>query len=204
MLKAMANIVAALIVLPAVGWHWAESWMIGRERSFSGWSQSFALVPGLLGQYLRRAFYRWVLDRCGRDVVIGFGTVISHPTARLGDRVYVGAYCVLGDVTLEDNVLLASGVSVANGTAQHGIQRLDIPIRDQPGSLPRVTIGEDTWVGERATVLADVGRHCVVGAGSVVTEPIPDYTIAVGVPARVIRDRRADTTQQNAPHDRTP
>jgi hypothetical protein len=43
--------------------------------------------------------------------------------------------------------------------------------------------------GDRAVVMADVGRHCVIGAGSVVTRPIPDYAVAVGVPARVVRYR---------------
>ncbi|MBN1912030.1 MAG: hypothetical protein JW818_20070, partial [Pirellulales bacterium] len=45
--------------------------------------------------------------------------------------------------------------------------------------------------------LADVGRHCVIGAGAVVTEPIPDYAVAVGVPARVIRYRKASTEQMS-------
>jgi acetyltransferase-like isoleucine patch superfamily enzyme len=76
-----------------------------------------------------------------------------------------------------------------NGAEQHGIGRLDVPIREQPGVWPRVTIGRDSWVGDRAIVLADVGKHCVIGAGSVVTRPIPDYAIAVGAPARVIRSR---------------
>jgi acetyltransferase-like isoleucine patch superfamily enzyme len=86
-------------------------------------------------------------------------------------------------------VLLGSRVSIVNGGSQHGIDRLDIPIRDQPGVFPRVTIGRDTWIGEGATVLADVGSHCVIGAGSLVTRPIPDYAIAVGVPAKVVRFR---------------
>jgi virginiamycin A acetyltransferase len=86
-------------------------------------------------------------------------------------------------------VLLGSHVSVINGGGQHGIERLDIPIREQPGSYPRVTIGRDTWIGDRSIVLADVGQHCVVGAGSVVIKPVPDYAIAVGNPARVIRFR---------------
>jgi len=189
--KVTANFLALLVVLPVAALYAIEARVLGAERSFAGWSQAMALAPGLLGEYLRRAFYRLVLSGCGRDAVIGFGTIISHPTARIGSRVYVGAYCCLGDVTLEDNVLLASGVSVANGAAQHGIERLDVPIRDQPGSLPRVTIGEDTWIGERATVLADVGRHCVIGAGAVVAEPIADYAIAVGVPAKVVRYRNS-------------
>src|SRR5262249_7240020 len=104
--------------------------------------------------------------------------------------VYIGPYCVLGAVTLEDDVLLGSQVSVMNGAAQHGIDRLDIPIRDQPGTWPRVTVGCDSWIGDRAVVQADVGQHCVVGAGAVVTKPIPDYAIAAGVPARVLRSRK--------------
>jgi virginiamycin A acetyltransferase len=78
---------------------------------------------------------------------------------------------------------------VINGGSQHGIERLDLPIREQPGRWPRVTIGRDSWVGDRTVVLADVGHHCVVGAGSVVTKPLPDFAIAVGVPAKVIRYR---------------
>jgi acetyltransferase-like isoleucine patch superfamily enzyme len=115
--------------------------------------------------------------------------IFSHPTARVGRAVYVGPYCCLGDVTLEDDVLLGSHVSVANGSSQHGTERLDVPIREQPGSWPRVTVGRNSWVGERAVVLADVGRHCVIGAGAVVTSAVPDYAVAVGVPAKVIRFR---------------
>ena len=59
----------------------------------------------------------------------------------------------------------------------------------QPGERRLVRIGEGTWVGSAAVVMADVGRHCVIGAGSVVTKPIPDYSIAAGVPAVVIRSR---------------
>jgi acetyltransferase-like isoleucine patch superfamily enzyme len=62
-------------------------------------------------------------------------------------------------------------------------------VREQPGVWPRVTVGRDSWVGDRAVVMADVGRHCVVGAGSVVTKPLPDYAVAVGVPAKVVRYR---------------
>jgi virginiamycin A acetyltransferase len=188
-LKAIADLVALIIVAPAYVMYRLSEAMLGGERAFPGWSQAWSLVPGLTGIYLRRAFYRRVLPRCGDGACISFGTIISHPTAELGRNVYVGAYCCLGDVTLEDDVLLSSHVSVTNGAGQHGIDRLDVPVREQPGVWPRVTIGRDSWIGERAVVMADVGRHCVIGAGSVVTKPIPDYAIAVGVPARVIRYR---------------
>jgi len=181
--------VATLIVLPAFLLYRLGGLAMGAERAFPGWSQTMSLIPGFSGVYLRRAFYRLVLTRCDRGVSIGFGTVISHPWAELGRNVYTGAYCSLGDVNLGDDVLLGSHVSVINGGGQHGIDRLDVPIREQPGVFPKITIGRDTWIGERSTVLADVGKHCVIGAGSVVTKPIPDYAIALGTPARILRYR---------------
>jgi virginiamycin A acetyltransferase len=188
-LKAAANVTAFVLVLPAVLLYWLAALLVGPDRAFPGWSQAFSLIPGLTGVTLRRAFYKCVLRRCGDDACISFGTVFSHPTAEVGRTVYVGPFCVVGHVTLEDDVLLGSHVSVSNGGEQHGIARLDVPIREQPGRWVRVTIGRDSWVGDRAVVLADVGKQCVVGAGSVVTKPLPDYAIAVGSPARVLRYR---------------
>jgi acetyltransferase-like isoleucine patch superfamily enzyme len=192
--KVAAEGVATLLVVPAVLLYLLGRLVFGRQKAFPGWSQVFSLLPGLCGVYLRRAFYRLVLERCGGGSWIGFGTVFSHPTAAVGRNVYVGNYCCLGDVTLEDEVLLGSQISIMNGGAQHGIERLDVPIREQPGSWPHITIGRDSWVGDRAVVLANVGKHCVIGAGSVVTKDIPDYGIAVGVPAKVIRFRKDPPT----------
>ena len=191
-LKATANGLALLLVLPIFSSYRVGCLFLGAERTFSGWAQVFALFPGLTGIYLRRAFFRLVLPRCELDCCVCFGTLFSHPTAEIGRNVYVGTHCCLGDITLDDDVLLGSNVSIINGGAQHGIDRLDLPIRDQPGTFPRVTVGRDSWIGDRSIVLADVGKHCVVGAGSVVTKPIPDYAIAVGNPARVIRFRIQD------------
>jgi len=188
--KTAANCLALLVVLPCVLLFRLGCLLLGQQKAFPGWAQAFSLLPGLTGVFLRRAFYGLVFPRCGADSCISFGTVFSHPTAQIGRSVYVGVYCCLGDVTLEDDVLIASHVSIANGGSQHGIDRLDIPVREQLGTWARVTIGEDSWIGDRAVILADVGKHCVVGAGAVVTTPIPDYGIAVGVPARVIRYRK--------------
>lgn len=189
LLKGMARGLATLLVLPAYLIYRLARPLLGPQKAFAGWSQAFSLVPGLGGVYLRAAFYRLVFPRCAPDACISFGTVFSHPTAEVGRSVYVGVGCCLGDVTLEDDVLLGSHVSIMNGGGQHGIERLDVPIREQPGVWPRITIGRDSWVGDRAVVLADIGKHCVIGAGSVVTRPIPDYAIAVGSPAKVVRYR---------------
>jgi virginiamycin A acetyltransferase len=192
--KGVLGAAACGAVLPAVLAYRLTRATVGAERAFPGWSQTFALFPGITGVYLRRAFYRQVLPRCDEGSWIGFAVVFSHPTAEIGRNVYVGPFCCLGDVTLEDDVLLGSHVSITNGSAQHGTDRLDIPIREQPGVWPRVTIGRDTWIGDRAVIMANVGAQCVIGAGAVVTTPIPDRAIAVGVPARVVR-WRTDTPE---------
>jgi acetyltransferase-like isoleucine patch superfamily enzyme len=188
-LKVAANAVALLAVFPCYLAFKGGALLLGTGRAFPGWSQGLSLIPGLAGVYLRRAFYRLVLPRCDAGACLSFGAVFSHPTAEVGRAVYVGPYCCVGDVTLEDDVLLGSHVSITNGGAQHGTERLDVPIREQPGVWPRVTVGRDSWIGDRAVVLADVGKHCVIGAGSVVMRPVPDYAVAVGVPAKVIRYR---------------
>jgi virginiamycin A acetyltransferase len=188
-MKSLANRLATILVLPAVFLHALSRRGLGSERSFPGWSQALSLLPGLTGQFLRRAFYQEVLSGCGTDACICFGVIISHVTAEIGHRVYIGPYCCLGDVTLEDDVLLGSHVSVVNGRSQHGIECLDTPIREQLGAWERITVGKNSWVGERAILMANVGRHCVIGAGAVVTSAVPDFAIAVGSPARVIRFR---------------
>ncbi len=188
--KTLVNLLCGLVVLPAVVTYWLQSAIFGSDRVFCGWSQLFSLMPGLTGVHLRHAFFRRTTRHCGLDACVSFGTIFSHPAVSIGRTAYIGNYCSIGNVTIDDDVLIASHVSIMNGCRQHGTKRLDVLLREQPGFLEPVTIGRDSWIGERATIAASVGRHCIIGAGSLVLSPVPDYCIAVGVPARVIRDRR--------------
>ncbi len=197
LLKKSIDLLAFLAVLPAFLIYRLAAAGLGRDRAFPGWSQFFSVFPGISGVFLRRAFYRLVLERCAPDVCLTFGTIFANPGTQVGHGVYVGAFCCVGESILEDDVLLSSHVSVLSGPRQHGIERLDIPIRKQPGVRRRVTIGEDSWIGEHAVVMADVGRHCVIGAGAVVAKPIPDFAIAVGVPAKVIGYRQGWTERNH-------
>jgi virginiamycin A acetyltransferase len=188
--KQFFSTLATTIVFPAICLFHLQTAICGADRVFAGWTQFFSLIPGLTGVYLRHAFFRRTMKGCGPDACVSFGTLFSHPGVSLGRSVYIGNYCSIGDVTVEDDVLIASHVSIMNGCRQHGTERLDIPMREQNGHYEPVTIGCDSWIGERATVAASIGRHCIIGAGALVLSPVPDYCIAVGVPARVIRDRR--------------
>lgn len=188
--KLILSVGCGITMLPAVLAYRLHAVFFGAERVFPGWAQLFSILPGLTGVYLRHAFFRRTMKQCGMDACISFGTIFSHPNISVGRTTYIGHYCSIGDVTIEDDVLIASHVSIMNGCHQHGIDRLDILLREQSGRSESVTIGRDTWIGERATIAANVGRHCIIGAGSLVLSPVPDYCIAVGVPARVIRDRR--------------
>jgi len=191
--KTMVNICCGMIVLPAVLMYRLQSAVFGSDQVFPGWSQLFCLLPGKTGDYLRHAFYRKAMKCCGSETRISFGTIFSHPRVSIGRTVYLGHYCSIGEVTIEDDALIASHVSIMNGCHQHGTESLEIPLREQTGRYEPVTIGRDSWIGERATIAASVGRHCIIGAGSLVLTPVPDYCIAVGVPARVVRDRRPPT-----------
>lgn len=192
-LKALARGIATLVALPALMSFVVRRTVLGADRALEGSTQALAVVPGLPGEYLRRAFLTRALAHCDRTATIQFGTIFSQAGARLDAHVYVGPRCHLGLVHLERDVLLAAGVHVPSGSATHGMSALDQPIRDQPGVRTLVRIGEGTWVGSGAVVMANVGKHCVIGAGAVVTQSIPDYAIAVGVPARVVRSRQLES-----------
>ena len=195
LVKFVARLFATFAVAPMVVWYLVASVFRGPDRALEGASQLMALLPGLPGVYLRRAFLARVLARCAGSAEVSFGTLFSQADAEIGENVYVGPRCCLGLVRLEKDVLLGAGVHVPSGGKTHSFDDPTRPIREQGGERRLVTIGEGAWVGSAAVVLADVGPGTVVGAGSVVTRPLPPNVIAAGNPARVIRPRFAAATE---------
>lgn len=189
---ARAVFVLAAVVLTAPLWLPVRLQMLlGGESLFVSASELLSLVPTTPGVILRRGFYRMCLERCGIDCHIGFGTTLAHPQVRIGRGVYIGNRCTLGLVEIEDDVALGSNVDVLSGRRQHHFDRGDVPILDQGGTFTRVRIGHNSWVGNSAVVMADVGAGCVIGAGSVVVKAIPDGCVAVGNPAEIKKRRAA-------------
>src|SRR5262245_289819 len=188
--KAALRAAATLAVTPMLVSYAVRRALVG-DRAFEGSMQLLALVPGLVGDYLRRAFLAHTIARMDPSATVRFGTLMSDPRARLDANVYVGPGCHLGFVHVERDALIASGVHIPSGAATHGTSETTVPIREQPLTRTCVHIGQGAWIGSTAVVMADVGTHSVVGAGSVVTRPVPDYSVAAGVPARVIKTRLA-------------
>ena len=188
-LKRAADAVAFVAVLPAWAAYRLSAAVAGPGRAFPGYAQAFALLPGVIGVTLRRAFFRLTITACGDGAHVGFGALLTSPETALGSHCYVGPYCVLGAVDVGDDALLGSAVSVTNGARQHGTVRLDVPVREQPGEWPRVSIGRDVWIGDRAVVMADVGEQAVAAAAAVVTKPVGPREIVAGVPAKVVGER---------------
>jgi virginiamycin A acetyltransferase len=190
-LKSLARAVATMLVVRRIVAFRVAARFLGRDRALEGATQSLAGVPGIRGEYMRNAFLRHSIRHCDPAATVCFGSIFSKAGAIIEEHVYIGPQCHLGLVHLERDVLLAAGVHIPSGGHLHGTDDPLKPIREQPGRVTRVRIGAGTWIGSGAIIIADVGSNCVIGAGSVVTKPVPDGTVAAGSPARVIRDRNA-------------
>ena len=112
------------------------------------------------------------------------------PSLSVGSGTVLGNYnhiIAAGRVTIGKNVLTADHVYISDNT--HEYSDVDVPVMHQKVHLLRETsIGDGSWLGENVCVFgAKVGKHCVIGANSVVNRDIPDYCVVAGVPARIIR-----------------
>jgi virginiamycin A acetyltransferase len=189
MLKQVVFWLCTLFVLPVLVKYHVLKRLLDSPQAIDSCSQSLAHWPGLFGRYLRVAFFHWILAKCDRTALIGYGTLFSQIGAILEEHVYVGPRCHLGLVHLEKDVLLGAGVHIPSGGQTHFFDDPNVPIRDQGGERSIVRIGAGAWIGSAAVILADVGAGTIVGAGSVVTKPLPSNVIAAGVPAKILRQR---------------
>jgi acetyltransferase-like isoleucine patch superfamily enzyme len=132
----------------------------------------------------------------GRWIHLGVNTALRchEGTLAVGDKAVLGrdvsVNCYL-DVEIGTSALIADTVYISD--FDHRFTDLELPIKDQGITKSRVRIGPDVWLGTKVTVARGVviGQGAVIGANAVVTRDIPAYAVAVGVPARVIKDRRA-------------
>lgn len=134
-----------------------------------------------------------MLQSCGRDVNVERMASFGHDV-HLGDRSGIGIRAQIGRGTRIGNDVMMRPDCIIYSVS-HRYDRTDIPMIQQGYQpLSPVTIGNDVWIGSRVTIMPGVtiGDGCIIGAGAVVTKDIPPYSVAVGVPAKVIRNRKSN------------
>jgi acetyltransferase-like isoleucine patch superfamily enzyme len=127
---------------------------------------------------------RCVLDRgmtieCRGRLEVGDGTTFGHHcTVAVAERVEIGRDCLIAElVSIRDH--------------DHSFELPDVPVNEQGQQCSPVRIGDNVWLGSKVTVTKGVtiGSNTIVGANAVVTGDLPPNSIAVGIPARVVRQR---------------
>jgi serine acetyltransferase len=116
--------------------------------------------------------------------------MVSDPVVRIGDRCVIGrGSYIIGHLSIEIGDEVQTGPNVYITDQNHVYEDPDVPIGRQWPAERAVTVGTGSWLGAGVVVLpgAQIGRHVVVGAGSVVSGELPDWCVAVGVPARVVK-----------------
>ncbi len=122
---------------------------------------------------------------------VGPDQVLEHETVvRIGDRCVIGkGSAIVGHACVEIGDDVWTGPHVYITDANHGYEDTSVPIGRQFAATRPARIGAGSWLGAGVVVLpgATIGRHVVVGAGAVVADELPDNSVAVGNPARVVR-----------------
>jgi maltose O-acetyltransferase len=146
-----------------------------------------------VGQSFRRFVARGFLEHCGEGANIEYGASF-HGRGRgvrlgrksgIGVRAHIGPYVSIGDFVM-------MGPEVVILTRNHKFSDTAIPICEQGYEEYRpVIVEDDVWIGQRVIILPGVriGRGTIVGAGSVVAKDIPEWSVAVGNPCRIIKKR---------------
>ena len=125
-------------------------------------------------------------------VVRPYAQIWSGGTVRIGQGSEIGERCrisIANSLNIGEKVLLSPNIYITD--CDHEYRNLKIPVIDQ-GVVQKgqtVTIGDSSYIGINAVIVGNVkiGKHCVIGANSFVTKNVPDYCVAVGSPAKVIK-----------------
>ncbi len=175
-------------------WYLVRYWRFARFKLANPQviTRGFVFMDRGVELYARKGYGRLIL---GRWLHLGVDTALRCHEGTLS----VGDKCVLGrnvsincylDLEIGAAALFADDIFVSD--FDHKFADLAVPIKDQGIAKSRVRIEPDVWIGTKVTVCRGVviGEGSVVGANAVVTHDLPAYCVAVGVPARVIKDRR--------------
>lgn len=159
----------------------------------STWVHFVRLFDSLIHNQLEA---RRLLRREGPVTIDSSASFRNAPRITLGEGVFVNFMCSLwagpaSRIRIGARTILGPYVHV--NCTNHVFARRDIPILSQGYDQADIEIGKDVWIGAHSVILSGsrIGDGCIIGANSVVRGEIPPYTVAVGSPARVVKDRPA-------------
>ncbi len=144
-----------------------------------------------------RKFRSFVASQCfekhGTNINVEHGADFGTGSGIcIGDNSGLGIKCrIRGPLKIGNDVMMGPEVVILNGG--HNTDRIDMPMRLQgTPEASETIIGNDVWIGTRAIILPGVkiGNGVIIGAGAVVTKDIPDFAVAGGVPAKVLKLRQ--------------
>jgi len=165
---------------------------VGKKLPLSNAKLSFG------SKYLRGFLAKRILNKAGDNINIEKGAEFSS-LVEIGNNSGIGVNCVLsGNIIIGDNVMMGPEVYIY--TENHCFKRIDIPMNKQGYDQPKpVLIGNDVWIGSRATILPGVkiGNGAIIGASAVVTKNVEPYSIVVGNPAKKVKSRLTDREQKD-------
>jgi acetyltransferase-like isoleucine patch superfamily enzyme len=148
-------------------------------------------VPTVIGMALRYVLVARLAKSCGDNVAIFEGAYLFDlESLSIGHNVSIHEMCYIsaaGGIAIGNDVGIGHGTTIMS--TEHEYADRSLSIRESGSRPVQVTIGDDVWIGAGCRILAGVtlARHTVIGAGAVVVRDIPAHSVAVGVPARVIR-----------------
>jgi hypothetical protein len=153
-------------------------------RFFGASKEILAIVPTIIGEYLRLAYYWGVCTEVSPEASFLFGCMLARQDAIVRSGTVVGAFCIIGHVDIGENVLLGARVSIISGKYVHGKPGERIDESSGQHEFQTIKVGRDSWIGQDAVLLESVGEGCTVAAGSVVLREVPDGITVMGNPAR--------------------
>lgn len=174
---------------------------VGCKLRYYFWKIFLKSSGGHLGRYL--IIYEQVRINSGNPKSIFIGdnvqmlrgvTVSTYKSGKIsiGNNVHIGEYSIVTsnkEIIVKDNVTIGPQTVIVD--LDHVHEKIEVPINKQGFRCEKIMVEEDVWIGANCSILKGVtiGKGSVIGAGSVVNKDIPPYSVACGVPAKVIKKR---------------
>ncbi len=163
--------------------------LFGSQILFQMFGEFLSLIPSFPGYFSRGCYYQMTLAQADVELFIAFGSYISKIETRIGKGVGIGGHTTIGFADIGDDTVIANFVSILSGSRQHNFDDPNTSIADTENKFDKMIIGKGVFIGDQSVIMANIGEKSIVGAGSVVVKEIPPYSIAVGNPAKVIKER---------------